>query len=291
VDAGVALLVVSLAHTGIQAGPSAPAVTAGARAPTSWTVGVEYLRDRFDYRFENPSTAGTAELVPHFFEQRHDADNVWFTGRVRFTLGSRAFETEGGVSAAATGVSSDYDTFFQPDGNVIVYGTTADTDAWSWRAAQYVGLGSWRGVRFRAAYSYRRDRAGFRPSYSTTVQTRPPSSTSVWNTDRETTVSEVHEVRIGVEHRSAPGRGWQIRLTADAAPTTLARLTTILPDKYPEPVVFVARAFSVNAAVHVTRTFGRWCAGMTASYGGAWGYRDSSDYHRNAVSVGVVIGR
>jgi hypothetical protein len=288
VDAGVALLILSLAGHGLQAGPAA---TATAPPPLTWTAGIEYQRDRVDYRFENPSTVGTPELVPHFFEQRYDADNIWITGRLRFLLGSRAFETEGGVSAAATGVGSDYDTFFQPDGNVIVYGTTADTDAWSWRAAQYVDLGSWRGVRFRAAYSYRRDRAEFRPSYSTTVQTKPPSSTSVWNTDRETTISEVHEVRVGLEHRSAPSQGWQVRLTADAAPTTLARLTTVLPDKYPEPVVFIAKALSVNAAVHVTRGFGRWHAGMTVSYGGAWGYRDSSSYHRNAASAGVVIGR
>ena len=303
VDPGSLLLIVSLASPAAHAAvsspqtptpagisPASPAATAKPR-PVRWALGVEYQRDRFDYRFENPSSFNTAELVPHVFEQHYDADNVWLTGRVRFMLGRRAFETEGGVTANTTGVGSDYDTFYNPDGNVIVYGTTADTDASSWRAAQYVGLGSWRGLLFRVAYSYRRDRASFRPSYSTTVQTKPPSSTAFWNADRETTVSEVHEIRVGLERAFTPGPSWRARLTADVAPTTLARLTTILPDKYPDPIVFIAKGLSVNAALHITRQIGRWHAGMVVSYAQAWSYQESNAYHRKALSGGVVIGR
>ncbi len=293
-DTGALLLVVSLAcpaPPSAQSAPATPVPPAPAAASVSWTVGLEYQRDRFDYRFENPSSFNTAEPVPHYFEQQYDADNMWVTGRLRFMLGSRAFETEGGVTSAATGAGSDYDTFYQPDGNVIVYGTTAVTHAWSWRVAQYVDLGSWRGLRFRAAYSYRRDRADFLPSDTTIVQTNPPSSSSFWNSDRETTISEVHEIRLGLERHVDAGAGWRVRLTADAAPTTLARLTTILPDKYPEPVVFIAKAFSANAALHVTRQIGRWHAGMTVSYAQAWSYQESAAFHRKAVSGGLVVGR
>jgi hypothetical protein len=256
-----------------------------------WSAGIEYLRDRFDYRFENPSSYDTAESVPHAFEQRYDADSAWLTGRLRFALGTRPFETEGGVTTASTGTGSDYDTFYQPDGNAIVYGTTAVTDTLSWRAAQYIGLGSWLGLQWRAAYSYRRDRAHFRPSDTTTVQTKPPSSTAYWNTDRETTISEVHEVRIGAERAFDPGPGWRVRVAADAAPTTLARLTTILPDKYPDPVVFIAKGLSVNAALHVMRQLGRWHTGAVLSYAQAWSYSESNAYHRQAVSVGITVGR
>lgn len=302
-DAGALLLFASLAIAALPAAAASPqtpgrsgvseASPAVAAAPQTarWALGVEYRRDRFDYRFENPSSFNTAELVPHVFEQRYDADNVWLTGRFQFMLGHRALETEGGITATATGVGSDYDTFYQPDGNVIVYGTTADTDVWSWRAAQYVGLGSWRGVAFRVGYSYRRDRADFRPSDTTIVQTKPPSSTAFWNTDRETTVSEVHEIRVGLERTFAHGPFWQARLTADVAPTTLARLTTILPDKYPDPIVFIAKGLSINAALHVTRQIGRWHAGMVVSYAQAWSYQESNAYHRQAVSGGLVIGR
>jgi hypothetical protein len=256
-----------------------------------WSAGLEYQRDRFDYRFENPSSYDTAELVPHMFEQAYDADNFWFTGRLRFALGTRPFETEGGITFTSTGVGSDYDTFYQRDGNVVVYGTTALTDTRSWRAAQYVGLGSWLGVRWRAGYSYRRDHAYFRPSYTTIVQTKPPSAAAVWNTDRETTISEVHEVRIGAERAFAPGPGWRVQITADAAPTTLARLTTLLPDKYPDPVVFLAKGLSVNAALHVTRRIGRWHVGAAVTYAQAWSYRESDAYRRKAVSVAATFGR
>ena len=256
-----------------------------------WSAGVEYQRDRFDYRFENPSSYDTPDRVPHAFQQRYDADNFWLTARLSFTLGRRAFESEGGISAAASGTGSDYDTFYQPDGNVIVYGTTAMTDAWSWRAAQYVVLGSWLGVRWRGAYSYRRDRAEYRPSYTTIVQTRPPSSTAFWNSGRETAISEVHEVRIGVERAFGLDTGWRIHVTGDAAPTTLARLTTILPDKYPEPIVFIAKGLSVNASLHAARRIGGWHAGIAVTYAQTWSYSSSDAYHRKAVSATAEIGR
>jgi len=294
VDVGALLLALSLAGPAghaAQATQPAPAAAGAVAQPIRWSAGVEYQRDRFDYRFENPSSYDTAELVPHVYEQRYDADNAWFTGRVRFSLGKRAFETEGGISAAAAGTGSDYDTFHQPDGNVIVYGTTAVTDAWSWRAAQYVILGPWLGVRWRGAYSYRRDRADFRPSDTTIVETKPPSSTVFWNADRETTISEVHEVRIGAERIFAPGGAWRVRVTGDTAPTTLARLTTILPDKYDEPVVSMAKGLSVNAAIEVAKRFNQWEASAVVSYARTWSYSGSDAYHRQAMSVAVTIGR
>ena len=294
-DLGALVLFLSLCCPAGQAvQPAQQPPPAAAPAPpwaARWSAGVEYQRDRFDYRFENPSSYDTAELVPHVFEQAYDADNFWFTGRLRFALDTRPFETEGGITVTSTGGGSDYDTFYQRDGNIVVYGTTAVTDVWSWRAAQYAGLGSWLGLRWRAAYSYRRDRAHFRPGDTTIVQTKPPSSAAVWNTDRETTISEVHEVRIGAERTLEPGSGWRVRATADVAPTTLARLTIILPDKYPDPVVFIAKGLSVNAALHVTRRIGRWHAGAVVAYAQAWPYGQSSTYHRKAVSAAATFGR
>jgi hypothetical protein len=292
VDAAGLLLILSLSSlSGQSARQAPPAAAPGSSTSVGWAVGLEYQHDRFEYHFENPSSFDTAELVPHAFDQRYDTDNVWLTGRLQFTLGTRPFETEGGLSTTATGAGRDYDTFYQPDGNIIVYGTTADTEARSWRVSQYVGLGSWRRLHWRAAYSYRRDCADFRPSYSTTVQTKPPSSTAVWNTSRETTVSEVHEIRLGAQRSFAPGRGWQFRLTADAAPATLARLTTILPDKYPEPIVFIAKGLSMDVALHVTRQIGRWRAGTVMTYSRAWSYQQSAAYRRKTLSAAAVLVR
>jgi hypothetical protein len=296
VDAGALLLVIScLGPAGLPAPPparQAPSAAApAAPAPARWEVGFEYQRDRFDYRFENASNFGTPETVPHVFEQRYGADNAWLSARLFFTLGNRPFETEGGLSTGSTGIGSDYDTFYQPDGDIVRYGTTAVTDIRSWRAAQYVGLGWWLGVRWRAAYGYRRDHADFRPSFTTILHTTPPSSAAFWNADRETTISEVHEIRLGAERVFAWDSGWCIRAAADAAPTTLARLTTLLPDKYPEPVVFIAKSLSVNAALSVTRRTGRWHVGAVLAYAQAWSYRQSDAYHRRAISVAGVVGR
>lgn len=41
----------------------------------------ERTRDRFHYRFENPSSFDTSELVPHEFTQTYWGDNHWFVVR------------------------------------------------------------------------------------------------------------------------------------------------------------------------------------------------------------------
>ena len=264
--------------------PRAPAEHAGV------SVALEVRRDRFDCRFENPSSFNTADLVPHIVEQRHDVDNAWLVARVRFNAGGRLWETEAGVTPAATGLGSDYDTFFQPDGNVIVYGTTAETDLRSWRFAQYVGLGSWRGTRLRAGYSYRNDRSGYRPSYSTTTQTKPPSTSSVWNTDRETTIAEVHEVRLGAARALVHAQRWRVEATADVAPTTLARLSTLLPDKYDAPVVFIAKGLSLEAQLRIATRARRVDAGASIDYVHSWSYGQKNQFHRSGLGASVHLG-
>jgi len=254
------------------------------------SIALEVRRDRFSCRFENPSSFNTADLVPHFFEQRHDADNAWLVARIRFNAGGRLWETEAGVTRSATGLGSDYDTFFQPDGNIIVYGTTADTALRSWRVAQYIGLGSWRGTRLRAGYSYRRDQSTYRPSESTTTQTKPPSTSSVWNTFRETTVAEVHEVRLGAARALVQTPRWRVEATADVAPTTLARLSTMLPDKYKDPVVFIAKGLSVEAQLHVAARAGRLDAGASIDYVHTWNYGQKNQFHRSGVGVSLHVG-
>jgi hypothetical protein len=272
-------------------GQAAPAPRAAPETePAGVSVALEARRDRFDCRFENPSSFNTADVVPHFFVQQHDVDNVWLVARIRFNTAGRLWETEVGVTPPGVGLGSDYDTFFQPDGNVIVYGTTAETTLRSWRVAQYVGLGNWRGTRLRAGYSYRNDRSEYRPSYSTTTQTKPPSTSSVWNTDRETTVAEVHEVRLGAARALVHDHRWRAEATADVAPTTLARLSTILPDKYEEPVVFIAKGFSVEAQLRVAARAGRVGAGASIDYVHTWSYGEKNQFHRSGLGASLYLG-
>jgi len=254
------------------------------------TIGVERRRDRYDCRFENPSTFNTIEVVPHFFEQRHTADNVWLVGRARFGVAGLRWETELGVTPSTDGLASDYDTFYQPDGNIIVYGTTASTATRSWRLTQQVGLGSWRGTRLLVGYSYRRDRAIYRPSATTVTQTSPPSSTSFRNESRETTVAEVHEFRFGAERAFGIAHGWRATAASTIAPTTLARLSTILPDKYDTPVVFVAKGLSMNADLRLTGRFGPVQVGASVSYTRTWSYSRANAFHRDGFGVSLELG-
>jgi hypothetical protein len=282
---------------------AAVAATARAAAPTasqprpglrteraSAEVGVEIRRDRYDCRFENPSKMGTVELVPHFFEQRHVADNAWLVGRVRFGAAGLLWETEVGLTASAGGQASDYDTFYQPGGNVTVHGTSAGTATRSWQATQHIGLGSWRGTHLRVGYSYRRDRAVFHPSESTTRQTMPPSITSAWSADRETTVAEMHQVRFGAERGLVVARRWRARAMVDVAPTTLARLSTLLPDKYAEPAVFTAKGLSLNAGLRLATRVGAMDVAASVNYDRTWSYSGKNGFHRGGIGVSLQIG-
>ena len=60
-------------------------------------VGVEARRDRFTYHFDNPSSIDSPFLVPHFFEQRYVADNLWLVGSASYVAGIR-WETTAGIT-------------------------------------------------------------------------------------------------------------------------------------------------------------------------------------------------
>ena len=97
-------------------------------------IGVEARRDRFTYHFDNPSSFDTPFLVPHFFEQRYVADNVWLMGSASYAAGIR-WETSAGITPQRTATGDDYDTFLNPDGTVYVSGTTGGISIRSLRSA------------------------------------------------------------------------------------------------------------------------------------------------------------
>src|SRR6185295_12632642 len=94
-------------------------------AGQSFSVGLETARDRFTYHFDNPSAFDTPQLVPHFFEQRYVSDNLWLAASVRY-VAAFPWETSVAVTLDRTLPATDYDTFFNPDGTVIVSGTSGD---------------------------------------------------------------------------------------------------------------------------------------------------------------------
>jgi hypothetical protein len=259
-----------------QAAP--PAETGTPRA----TIEISRSHDTYHYHFDNPSRFDTADNVPHFFEQDYHVDATWLRGSLRYRWAGRTWETEGGVAPSATGTGKD--------GNVIVYGTTAVTSALSWLVGQTVELGEKGGFRGRVGYQYRRDEAKYHDSYSVTTMTNPPSQTEFWNAGRETTVSQVHEIRFGVSRDVRSASGWHAKLVADLSPATLAHLTTLLPDKYPgKSIVFVAKAMALEASIVAGYGRGRTSWHAVLHYSGAWNYSSSNAFGRQGLQAGLFV--
>lgn len=266
---------------------AAPAVTSG-QTPDI-TVTYERRHDPFTYRFENASRFDTTDLVPHFFEQHYRGDNNWLRATVRVRAGGVVLDTLGAISTPVVTYGDDFDTFFQPGGDVVVSGTSGDVSLRSWRVRQRVFLPAGRRLGFHLGYSLTRDRARFHAGNKVTTHTHPPSIERSVVTTRETTWSEVHEVQFGVEPDLRRGK-WRVAVRA-AGGTGVARLTVQLPDKYPGvDLRFPASIVSADLGVSAERRFGGLLAIAGADYAHTWSLHSHSRLQRRAVSVNVGVG-
>ena len=251
-------------------------------------IGGGYERDRFTYHFDNHSSFDTSTLVPHFFEQTYDADNVWLTGSARYHAGI-LWETTGGITPQRTSTGDDFDTFFNTDGTVIVTGTTGGISIWSWRAGQRALLSSGGPVSFFTGYRLRVDRADWQLGHSTT--TRNGRLVDAHDTtDREFTSSQMHEVFFGVRIESTGTGKWRTHLDAEGSPAVAGRLSVQLPDKYPgQDLVFLSKGASAAATLSVSY---RSRVPITASIRGfhTWSYRSSNQLKRNTIAFAVTVG-
>jgi hypothetical protein len=254
------------------------------------SVSYEATRDRFHYRFENPSSFDTAELVPHEFQQTYWGDNHWLTVRATYRAGTRALTTEFAATPQRTTRGDDFDTFFQPSGDIAVSGTTGNVSMRSLRIRQTVALGRGFGIDWMAGYQYRRDRSVFHDATKIVTHTQPPSRVETLETTRETTISNVHEVQFVAARAWNTQRRWRGNVEVALSPTTNARLTTILPDKYPgREILFTAIVFTL--APRVTIAYGeRWPIELSVGGIRTFSYQNSRQFERTAASVSVGIG-
>jgi hypothetical protein len=262
-----------------------------AQAPSPWSVSVstEARVESLKYHFDNPSSFDTSELVPHFFEQTYDTDHVWMIARIDHPLGRFRGSLDGGVTPAATRRADDFDTFFQPDGNVIVYGTTGNASSQSWRLSERIEMGRGRFLRYGLAYSYRRDRARFHDGDGITTTTIPPSTTHRLVTTRETTVSQLHVISWFGEMVRQVGAHDSIEAVVDAAPAALGRLTVDLPDKYPgQLLAFHARVAIVSGRATYRHAWDRWS--LTAGAGATSTFSWSRDARLDARALFATVG-
>src|SRR5262245_18889691 len=262
------------------------ALTASAEAQVSLGAGIQ--RDRFTYRFANDSAYDTSTLVPHFFEQTYNADNAWLIGSARYRAGVD-WETAGGVTPRRTGTGDDYDTFFDPDGSVIVSGTTGGITIWSWRVEQRASIRAGKAISVISGYRLRVDHADWQLGHATTV--RNGRLIDAHDTaDREYTRSQMHEILMGVRMETAPDHRWRSQANVDVAPILAGRLLVQLPDKYPgRDLDFVAKGGDVTGTFSLSRRTHSLTFAICLQASRTWSYNADAELRRSTLGVGFTI--
>jgi hypothetical protein len=143
--------------------------------PKPWNVALisELSRESWKFHFDNDSSYDTAELVPHFFEQTYDTANVWLGVRLTHPAWENRGELALALTPQRTRRADDFDTFFQPGGNIVVTGTTGEASVRSWRISERVPIGRWHGAAIAFEYAYRRHRARYHEGDGITTTTEP----------------------------------------------------------------------------------------------------------------------
>lgn len=258
--------------------------------PATVLIGVEARRDRIRFHFDNPSSADTPFLVPHFFEQTYHADHLWLVGTVRYTAGVR-WETSAGVAPPRAVRADDYDTFFNPGDIVLVSGTTGDASAKAFVVSQRADVGRAGPIQVSLGYRLRWDRFDFHLGHKTVTRNGVLiAATDV--TTPEMTDSKVHELLVGGRAASQIGGGWHLAVSGEISPMTLARLSVQLPEKYPgRDLVFFAKVFAASARVALVRGGKRWPLEIGLQVDRTWSYRSTAQLSRSAPSVALSAGR
>ena len=260
-----------------------------AQTPVGVSATIEPRVETLRYRFENPSNFNTTELVPHFFEQTYDTDNLWLGARVVYPLLGTPAELTVAFTPQVTAQADDFDTFFNPDGNVIVSGTTGDASIRGWTAGQRVAIGSGTALSYGIGYSYRRDSARYHDGTRIVTMTQPASETSELVTTREFVSSQIHEVQVFARWR--PAAAPALSLLVEGAPVALGRLNVELPDKYPgRTIVFDANVSVARAEATVRTSVGgvALSAGVRVTRSIPW--RDSARFSLTSVSALFSLG-
>jgi hypothetical protein len=265
------------------------AVAQSADASPQLLFGIELRRDRFGYHFTNPSSLDASGLVPHFFEQRYVADHLWAEVTLRYFAHVR-WETSIGVTPRRAATGDDYDTFFDPDGSVVVSGTTGGVLIRSFEVSQRAEMGRAGPIRLFASYRISLDRSDFELGHKT-VNRNGDLVEAMDVTTREMTSSQMHEILFTATASRDVGSEWHVSIGGELAPTTIGRLLVQLPDKYPgQDLVFIAKVLAGGARLAVTRG-GRWPIELSVEGGHTWHYRSSDWLSRDSIGVRFAVGR
>jgi hypothetical protein len=247
-------------------------------------------RDRFTYHFDNPSSIDTSFLVPHFFEQRYVADNVWLLGSASYVAGIR-WQTSGGITPRRTSTADDYDTFVDPDGTVLVSGTTGGISIRSLEVGQRGEVGRRGAAVFVTGYRLRLDRSEFHLGHKTVTRNGVVIAAGDVTT-RESTSSQLHEFLFGVTTAIGLGSRWALSLDSELSPVALGRLMVQLPDKYPgQDLVYLATVGTLGGRATLARHFDAWALAFSVDGGATWSYRSTAALSRSVLGLRVAVTR
>jgi len=270
---------------------AAPSLAFAQSETPSVSAGYEVAYDRFRYYFENPSTFDSPTLIPHNFKQTYWGGNHWAFLAVRYQVAGELMETRFALTPSRETRGDDVDMFFLQNGDVATSGTSGRVDMRSMRIRQDVTMGTDRGLAWHAGYQYRRDRQEFHARQIKTVtHTQPASSESFPIDGAERTLSETHEVFAGIS-RTWQARRWRLRARVNVSPIVQARLTTILPLKYPgREIVFAAPVFAINPMVSAERG-DQWRLSLVIAATRTLSYSDARRFNRRAITASVGVSR
>ncbi|MBI4486033.1 MAG: hypothetical protein HY655_08490, partial [Acidobacteria bacterium] len=214
----------------------------------------------------------------------------WFVASARYAKGV-SWETSGGLTPQRLSTADDYDTFFNPDGTVMVSGTTGGASVRAFRFSQLAEAGRIGPLRLVTGYRFRLDRTVFHLGHKTV--TRNAALVEALDvTTRETTSSQQHAILARVEANSVLRDKWRLSIAGDLAPVALGRLLIQLPDKYPgRDLVYLAKVGTGSAQVMVARTFRQWTLAISADAGTTWSYRRTARLHHQSTGAQVSVGR
>jgi hypothetical protein len=268
---------------------SPPGWTAAQTRNYGFSVRWERSVERFHYRFQNPSAFETSELVPHDYTQSYWANNHWLTLENRYRIRRFLLETEVAGTPERTTRGDDFDRFFQPNGDVVVSGTTGNVSLRSFRIKQYVFVGASGGFDWHLGYQYRRDRSIFHAGTVLVTHTKPSLLFTDVTNERETAVSENHELRISMSRQWASSHRLRPRAVVEISPLLAARLNTKLPDKYPgRDFVDAAPGFLLEPGVSIEYDT-RLPVSLSFRYSRAFSYRSSREFGRSALVFGFSL--
>ena len=264
-------------------------VLAPAIASAQVTVGTDIARDRATWHFDNPSAIDTTDLVPHFFEQHYELDNVWFEASAAYQAGSQ-WRTSFAATATTQATATDYDTFFDPGNVTWVSGTTGDAKMHSIRVSQELQITTLQRVALSGGYRLRLDFADFLEGDKTVTRNGVLVSQSVVTT-REYTRGQTHEIFVSASAATARTALWQLRIRGDLSPFSVNRLAIELPDKYPgQTLVYSTTNLVTSGRLDVIRGTGRWPIVFTVHGERSWNYSDTQWVVRSAIGAGVSLG-